>query len=69
MLRRPNFAPKMPDFTHKNKVTDKEIEQWQKSLKRGISCVKRDGFELYMQDETILLQNHEHMLTRFTYSV
>ena len=58
MLRRHNFTPKMPDSAHKNKATDKEIEQWQKSLKRWISCVKRGGFELYMQDETILLQNH-----------
>ena len=58
MLCRHNFTSKMPDFAHKNKVTDKEIEQWQKSLKRWIPCVKRDGFELYMQDETILLHNH-----------
>ena len=46
------------DSTHKNKATYEEIEKWQKSLKRWISCVKRDGFELYMQDETMLLQNH-----------
>ena len=58
MLRRHNFTPKVPDSTRKNKVTGKEIEQWQKSLKRWISCVKRGDFELYMQDETILLQNH-----------
>ena len=58
MLRRHNFTPKMPDSTHKNKATNKEIEEWQKSLKRWISCVKRDGFELYIQDETMLLQDH-----------
>ena len=46
-----------PDSTHKNKATDKEIEEWQKSLKRWILCVKRDGFELYMQDGTTLLQD------------
>ena len=58
MLCRHNFTPMAPDSTHKNKATNKEIEEWQKSLKRWISCVKRDGFELYMQDETMLLQDH-----------
>ena len=48
MLHRHNFTPKVPDSTHKNKATNEEIEEWQKSLKRWISCVKRDGFELYM---------------------
>ena len=57
MLHRHNFTPKVPDFTHKNKATNEEIEEWQKSLKRWISCVKRDGFEMYIQDETILLQD------------
>ena len=32
--------------------------EWQKSLKWWILCVKRDGFELYIQDETMLLQDH-----------
>ena len=58
MLHRHNFTPKVPDSTHKNKATNEEIEEWQKSLKRWISCVKRDGFELYVQDETMLLQDH-----------
>ena len=57
MLRRHNFTPKVPDSTHKNKATNKEIEEWQEALKRWILCVKRDGFELHMQDET-MLQGH-----------
>ena len=48
MLHRHNFISKVPDFTHKNKATNEEIEEWQKSLKRWISCVKRDDFELYV---------------------
>ena len=47
-----------PDSTHKNKATCEEIEEWQKSLKRRISCVKQGGFELYMQEEIMLLQDH-----------
>ena len=58
MLRRHNLAPKVPDSTYKNKATNKKIEEWQKSLKRWVSCVKRDGFELYIQDEIMLLQDH-----------
>ena len=58
MLHRHNFTPKVPDSTHKNKATNKEIEEWQKSMERWISCVKRDGFELYIQDETMRLQDH-----------
>ena len=46
-----------PDSTHKNKATNEEIEEWQEALKRWILCVKRDGFELYVQDETMLLQD------------
>ncbi len=62
MLHRHNFTPKVPDSTHKNKATNEEIEEWQKSLKRWISCVKRDGFELYIQDETMLLQERIQIL-------
>ena len=47
-----------PDSIHKNKATNKEIEERQKSLKQWILCIKRDGFELYIQDETMLLQDH-----------
>ena len=43
---------------HVQKLMHVAIEEWQKSLKRWISCVKRDGFELYIQDETMLLQDH-----------
>ena len=57
-MHRYNFAPKVPDSTHKNKATNEAIEEWQKSLKRRISCAKRDGFEIYAVDETMLLQNH-----------
>ena len=57
MLHRHNFTPKVPDSAHKNKATDEEIKEWQKPLKRWISCAKRDSFELYMQDETMLLQD------------
>ena len=58
ILHRYNFTPKVPDSTHKNKATNEAIEEWQKSLKRWISCAKRDGFEIYVVDETMLLQNH-----------
>ena len=58
ILHRHNFTPKVPDATHKNKATNEEVEKWQKSLKRWISCVKRDGFELYVIDETILLHDY-----------
>ena len=58
MLYRHNFTPKVPDFTHKNKATAKEVKLWQKYLKEWISCVKRDSFELYVMDETILLQDY-----------
>ena len=58
MLHRHNFTPKVPDSTHKNKATNEEIEEWQKSPKRRISCVKRDGFEMYVMDETILLHDY-----------
>ena len=58
ILHRHNFTPKVPDATHKNKATNEEVEEWQKSLKRWISCVKRDGFELYVMDETILLHDY-----------
>ena len=58
MLRSHNLTPKVPDFTHKNKVTNKEIEEWQKFLKRWILCVKRDDFDLYIQDKTMLLRDH-----------
>ena len=57
MLHRHNFTPKVPDSAHKNKAISEEIEEWQKPLKRWISCAKRDGFDLYMQDETMLLQD------------
>ena len=58
ILHRHNFTPKVPDATHKNKATNEEVEEWQKSLKRWISCVKRDDFELYVIDETILLHDY-----------
>ena len=58
MLRSHNFTPKVPNSTHKNKASNEKIEEWQKSLKRWILCVKRNGFELYIQDETMLLQDH-----------
>ena len=58
ILRRHNFTPKVPDSTHKNKASNERIEEWQKSLKWWISCVKRDGFELYVQDETILFHDY-----------
>ena len=58
MLRRHNFTPKVPDFTHKNKATVREVKMWQESLKLWVSCVKRDDFELYVMDETILLQDY-----------
>ena len=57
MLYGHNFTPKVPDSAHKNKAISEEIEEWQKPLKRWISCAKRDSFELYMQDETMLLQD------------
>ena len=55
MLRIYNFTLKVPDSTHKNKASNEEIEEWQKTLKWWLSCVKRDGFEWYVMDETILL--------------
>ena len=58
ILHRHNFTPKVPDATHKNKATNEEVEEWQKSLKRWISCVKRDDFELHVIDETILLHDY-----------
>ena len=58
ILRRHDFTPKVQDFTHKNRATNKEVKRWQKYLKWWISCVKRDGFELYVMDETILLQDY-----------
>ena len=58
ILHRHNFTPKVPDATHKNKATNEEVEEWQKSLKRWISCVKRDNFELHVIDETILLHDY-----------
>ena len=58
MLHRHNLAPKMPNFTHKNKATAIEVKLWQKSLKRCVLCVKRDGFDLYVMDETILLHDY-----------
>ena len=58
MLRRHNFTPKVQDSTHKNKATNEEIEEWQKALKWWLSCVKRDDFEMYVIDETILLQDY-----------
>ena len=57
ILRRNNFTPKVPDAIHKRKAAISEIEQWQKELKPWISCVKRDGFELFVQDETYLKQD------------
>ncbi len=57
MLRRRSFTPKVPDAIHKRKATISEIEQWQKELKPWISCVKRDGFELFVQDEVWLEQD------------
>ena len=66
MLHRYNFTPKVPDSTHKNKAACEEIEEWQKSLKRWISCLKRDGFELYVQDETILM--HDYVTKRGPWS-
>ena len=66
ILRRHNFTPKVPDSTHKNKASSEQIEEWQKSLKRWISCVKRDGFELYVQDETILM--HDYVTKRGPWS-
>ena len=50
MLRSHNFTPKVPDSAHKSKATGKEMEQWQKSLKRQTLCVKRDGFEMYVMN-------------------
>ena len=58
MLRSHNFTPKVPDSTHKNKASNEEIEEWQEALKQWLSCVKRDGFETYVMDETILLQDY-----------
>ena len=66
MLHRYNFTPKVQDSTHKNKATGEEIEEWQKSLKWWISCAKRDGFEIYVVDETILL--HDYVLKRGPWS-
>ena len=57
MLHSHNFTLKVPDSAHKNKATSEEIEEWQKLLKRWISCAKRDSFDLHMQDETIHLQD------------
>ena len=54
ILHRYNFTPKVPDSTHKNKATNEAIEEWQKSMKRWISCAKRDGFEMHIQNETML---------------
>ena len=58
MLRSHNFTPKVPDSTHKNKASNEKIEEWQKALKWWLSCIKRDGFEMYVMDETILLQDY-----------
>ena len=58
MLHRHNFTPNVPDSTHKNKASSEQIEELQKSLKRWISCVKRDGFELYIQNEAILMHDY-----------
>ena len=58
MLRSHNFTPKVPDSTHKNKVSNEEIEEWQKALEWWLSCVKRDGFEMYVMNETILLHGY-----------
>ena len=66
MLRRHNFTPNVPDSTHKNKASNEQIEEWQKSLKWWISCVKRDGFEMYVQDETIL--THDYVTKRGPWS-
>ena len=57
MLHSYNFTLKVPDSAHKNKAISEEIKEWQKPLKRWILCARRDGFELYMQDETMLLQD------------
>ncbi len=58
MLRSHNFTPKVPDSTYKNKASNEEIEKWQKALKRCLSCVKRDGFKMYVMSETILLHGY-----------
>ena len=55
MLRRRSFTPKVPDAIHKrigNHFRDRTME-----LKPWISCVKRDGFELFVQDEVWLEQD------------
>ena len=49
-----NYTPKVPDTAHQRKATIAEIVKWEKHVKPWISCLKSDGFELYIQDETIV---------------
>ena len=47
-----------PDSTHKKKAFDEKIEERQKSPKRWILRAKRDGFEIYVADQTVSLHDY-----------
>ena len=53
-----NYTCKTMEPLHSNMQSIEDVLEWQHDMKKWFSCVKRDGFEMYVQDETMLLQDH-----------
>ena len=53
-----NYTCKTMEPLHSNMQSIEDVLKWQHDMKKWFSCVKRDGFEMYVQDETMLLQDH-----------
>ena len=51
------LSPKAPERVHTNKAGKRAVQNWQYRLNRRISCLKRDGFALVMEDESFFIHD------------
>ncbi len=57
LMREQNMSPKTPELVHRNKADEQTIRRWQCNAKRQISRLKKEGFAIVIQDESIFVND------------
>ena len=55
ILHERDYSPKVPMQSYVNKAPIDEVIEWQKYMKDRISCLRRDGFQLWVADQTTII--------------
>ena len=54
-LHRYNYSPKVPMQSYVNRASISEVIKWQKYMEWRISCLAKEGFRLWVADQTTII--------------